>query len=231
MPIDEGLIDAVRATLAGQADPRRADDQQRYMKSAMPYRGLTAAVLRTALRDLFAARPITDRATWVATVRALWDGAMFREERYAAIALVRRPTHRTWATQRAVVPLLRHMIVTGAWWDYVDELATRCVGPVLAAHPQESTLMRTWAVDENMWLRRTAILVQLHFASDTDRHLLLDCIEPNLADREFFIRKAIGWALRQFARTDPAWVTAAVTDWGDQLSPLSRREALKHVAS
>ena len=231
MPIDHGLVDAVRAALAARADAQRAADQQRYMKSVMPYRGLTAAVLRTALRDVFAAQPLTDRATWAATVRALWDEATFREERYAAIALVRRPAHRTWATRRAVVPLLRHMIVTGAWWDYVDELATRCVGPVLAAHPQESTLMRHWAVDENLWLRRTAILVQLHFAADTDRRLLIDCIEPNLADREFFIRKAIGWALRQVARTDPAWVTAVATDWGDQLSPLSRREALKHVMS
>ena len=164
-------------------------------------------------------------------MRALWDEAAFREERYAAIALVRRPAYRRWATERTAIPLLRHLIVTGAWWDYVDDLATHCVGPILAAHPDEASRMRAWAADDDLWLRRTAILAQLHFGADTDRRLLIDCIEPNLADREFFIRKAIGWALRQFARTDPDWVAAVVTAWGDRLSPLSRREALKHLPS
>ena len=231
MPVDFALIAAVRAALDARADPIRATGQQAYMKSVMPYRGLTAPTLRSALRAVFAAHELADRAAWTATVRALWDEATFREERYAAIALVRLPAHRRWATEPGVVPLLRHMIVTGAWWDYVDDLATHCVGPVLAAHPEQARGLRAWATDDDLWLRRTAILAQLHFAADTDRQLLVDCIEPNLADREFFIRKAIGWALRQFARTDPVWVAAAVAEWGDRLSPLSRREALKHLSS
>ena len=231
MPVDVALIAAVGAALDARADPDRARAQQAYMKSVMPYRGLGASALRTVLRDVFAAHPIPERATWATTVRALWDQAAFREERYAAIALVRRPAYRTWATRRTAVPLLRHLIVTGAWWDYVDDLATHCVGPILAAHPAEASVMRAWAMDGDLWLRRTAILAQLHFGSDTDRRLLIDCIEPNLADREFFIRKAIGWALRQFARVDPDWVSSVVTAWGDRLSPLSRREALKHLPS
>jgi 3-methyladenine DNA glycosylase AlkD len=226
---DTALIAAVRAALEARADPARAKGQQAYMKSAMPYRGLTAPALRAALRNVFVAHPITERATWTATVRELWDEATYREERYAAIGLVRHPAHHAWARERAVIPLLRHLIVTGAWWDYVDDLATHCVGPILAAHPQEAGRIRAWATDDDMWLRRTAILAQLIFAADTDRQLLLDCIEPNLLDREFFIRKAIGWALRQFARTDPNWVAAVVADWADRLSPLSRREALKHL--
>jgi 3-methyladenine DNA glycosylase AlkD len=229
MPVDTELIDAVRAALDAHADPERARGQQAYMKSAMPYRGLTSLVLRTALREVFAAHPSADRRTWAGTVRALWDEATFREERYAAIALIRRPTHRAWATEHTTIPLLRHMIVTGAWWDYVDDLATHCVGPILAANPDESRRMRSWAADDDLWLRRTAILAQLHFKAGTDTALLVDCIEPNLAGREFFIRKAIGWALRQYARTDADWVAAVVAGWGDRLSPLSRREALKHL--
>jgi 3-methyladenine DNA glycosylase AlkD len=231
VPVDVALIAAVRTALEANADPVRATGQQAYMKSAMPYRGLSAPALRAALRVVFASHEVSERTVWTATVQALWDEATFREERYAAIALVRRRAHRVWATEPTVIPLLRHMIITGAWWDYVDDLATHCVGPVLAAHPQESSRMRAWAVEDDLWLRRSAILAQLHFAADTDRRLLIDCIEPNLADREFFIRKAIGWALRQFARTDPNWVAAVVADRGDRLSPLSRREALKHLTS
>jgi 3-methyladenine DNA glycosylase AlkD len=89
--------------------------------------------------------------------------------------------------------------------------------------------MRSWAVADDLWLRRTAILAQLHFGPKTDRGLLVEVIEPNLVDREFFIRKAIGWALRQYARTNPEWVRRAVDGWGDRLSPLSRREAVKHL--
>jgi len=90
-------------------------------------------------------------------------------------------------------------------------------------------LMRAWAVDGDPWIRRTAILSQLTFREDTDTALLRDCIEPNLDDPSFWIRKAIGWALRQYARTDPDWVRDTVAGYGDRLSGLSRREALKHL--
>ena len=92
--------------------------------------------------------------------------------------------------------------------------------------------MRSWAGDGSLWVRRAAILSQLQSKNKTDRLLLLDCITPNLADREFFIRKAIGWSLRQYAHCGTAaaeWVRTAVDEMGPQLSPLSRREALKHL--
>jgi 3-methyladenine DNA glycosylase AlkD len=90
-------------------------------------------------------------------------------------------------------------------------------------------LMRQWAGEEDLWLRRTAIISQLTFKERTDVGLLGDTIEPNLDDRTFWIRKAIGWALRQYARTDPDWVRETVAAYGDRLSGLSRREALKHL--
>jgi len=89
--------------------------------------------------------------------------------------------------------------------------------------------MRAWSRSRDMWKRRTAILCQLSFKSDTDLTLLYDCIEPNLDDREFFIRKAIGWALRQHAWTDPGEVRRYVTRNKARLSPLSVREALKNI--
>jgi 3-methyladenine DNA glycosylase AlkD len=120
------------------------------------------------------------------------------------------------------------MVRTGAWWDHVDEVAHR-LADLLDAHPAELAVeLRVWADDEDFWIRRVAIIAQLQRKDATDRALLADAIEPNIADPEFFIRKAIGWALRDFARTDPEWVRAFV-DAHPALSPLSRREALKHL--
>jgi 3-methyladenine DNA glycosylase AlkD len=229
------LVEAVRETLADHADPARAPGQQAYMKSEMPYRGLTTPVLRKALRPLLAdpAYRLEDRDEWEATVRALWDGAGYREERYAALSLAGHRTYAAWAREVSVVPLYRHLVETGAWWDYVDEIASHRVGEVLRAHPEsEAARMREWARDPDLWVRRTAILSQLSSKELTDRQLLVDVIEPNVADREFFIRKAIGWALREHAHVGAEaseWVRQVVAGFGERLSPLSRREALKNL--
>ncbi len=94
-------------------------------------------------------------------------------------------------------------------------------------------MVRQWAVDDDLWLRRTAMICQLHRKDDTDVDLLREVLEANLEDsrygREFFVRKALGWALRQHARVDPDWVRAFVAEHEDDLSGLSRREALKHL--
>jgi 3-methyladenine DNA glycosylase AlkD len=131
------------------------------------------------------------------------------------------------------MPLYRHLVESGAWWDFVDDIASHRIGPILRANPgTEPDRMRSWGSDGNLWIRRAAILSQLSSKDETDRQLLLDCITPNLADREFFIRKAIGWSLRQYAHCGPAaagWVRASVDELGPRLSPLSRREALKHL--
>jgi 3-methyladenine DNA glycosylase AlkD len=126
--------------------------------------------------------------------------------------------------------LYRHLVVTGAWWDLVDEIAAHLVGGVLAGHRAEATeVVRAWATDDDLWLRRTAVLAQLRHRSDTDLDLLRFAIESNVDDTSFWLRKAIGWALRSYAATDPDWVRAEVTRLDDRLSGLSRREALKHL--
>jgi len=225
------FTDAVRAELARQADPARAAAQQAYMKSAMPYRGLTAPQLRAVLRPLLAdaaLRP-ADRGSWEATVRELWDDATHREERYAATALTGHRSARAWQDPEALT-LYRHLVVTGAWWDHVDELAAKRVGPILLGSRDTVTpVVRAWATDDDLWLRRTAVLSQLTFRERTDLDLLDHAVTSNLDDRSFWLRKAIGWALRQHARTDPQWVREAVERWGDRLSPLSRREATKYL--
>lgn len=233
MRYDVELVARLRSALAGAGDPERAAGQQAYMKSALPFHGIASPDLRRLVDPLLREQAPTDRAVWEATVRELWDGATHREQRYAALALARHRSARGWQDP-AVLDLYRHLVVTGAWWDLVDETATQLVGPVLLAHPGEVTpVIETWAVDADLWVRRTAILSQLKHKDATDTALLEHCVVANLEGsrhgREFFIRKAIGWALREQARTDPGWVVDLLDRHADRLSGLSRREAAKHL--
>jgi 3-methyladenine DNA glycosylase AlkD len=223
------LVLEVRAALQTAADAGKAPKMQEYMKSAMPYRGVSSPRQRVIWRQLFQAHPLSSRDEWQSVALTLWREAAFREERYAAIALT---DLRIYASHRtmAAVPMFEEMIVTGAWWDLVDPIATHQLGDVLRADPSRlSKVMRRWSRDDDMWKRRAAILCQIRFKRDTDLTLLYDCIEPNLGDTQFFIRKAIGWALRQYAWSDPREVKRYVKANRERLSGLSVREALKNV--
>jgi 3-methyladenine DNA glycosylase AlkD len=174
---------------------------------------------------------IAREAVWQATVLALWRSARFREERYAAIALTGERAYDRFQTI-ATLPMYEELIVTGAWWDYVDVIAGKRIGALLARFPREmKPIVRAWSRSPDLWLRRTAVLSQLGFKDATDLRLLYACIEPNIGDRDFFIRKAIGWALRQYAWTDPKEVQRYVRANRDRLSGLSVREALKNIGS
>ncbi len=220
----QDLVLEVRAALAAAADPARAPAMQAYMKSAMPYLGIAAPVLRSLLAPILAAHPLHDEETWQAGVLELWEQAGFREERYAALALARHRHHREHQ-QVHTLDLYEHLIRTGAWWDLVDETAGHLVRDLLLTHREQVTpVIRAWAVSDDLWVRRSAIICQLGAGDRCDQVLLADVIEDNLDGstrttpalspygREFFVRKAIGWALRDHARTDPAWVLAFVAE-------------------
>lgn len=204
---------------------------QAYMRSTMPFHGVAAPGVATICRALFDGWEYSTAADWATGVRALWYGARFREERYAAITLSGRRSAARFQRPTSL-RLYEEMIVTGAWWDFVDELAVRRVGPLLRDSPAPiSRAMRIWSRSDNLWKRRTSIICQVGSKSELDLALLYDCIEPSLESREFFLRKAIGWALRQHARVDPEEVRRYVRDRGDRLSPLSQREALRRIGS
>ena len=229
MPPSQTLIAALRRELKRQADPAKAPAMQAYMKSSMPYHGVQTQALRELRRQVFAAHALPDFETWRDTALTLWRDARFREERYCAIGLTGLKAYQQFQTL-ATLPMHEEMIVTGAWWDYVDGIASDRLGPLLRRYPAAmGRRMRQWSRGDNLWKRRAAILCQLTFKADTDLELLYDCIRPNLADREFFVRKAIGWALRQYAWTDCAEIVRFVREHAKQLSPLSQREALKNV--
>ncbi len=224
------LIAEVRLALERLADPGRAAEQQRYMRSEMAFLGVRVPTVRRVVGAVVSRPELAlGDDQWWATILALWDGAAYREHRYAALALARHRRYRVVAREVASLELYGHLVRTGAWWDLVDE-TSHLVGEVLATHRQEATtIVRAWAGDECRWIRRVAIICQLGQRESTDTDLLTFCIAANLDDNDFFIRKAIGWALRTHARTDPDWVSALVERWDGRLSPLSIREALKHL--
>ena len=224
------LVNDIRAALAGRANPDVAVQQQAYMKSGLPYYGLKTPETRTVLKPLLVKHTLKSAEEWELAIRTLWDNVTHREEWYAAIGIARYGRYRDYRTSLAALPLYEHMIRTGAWWDVCDEIAQHLVGEVLMAHREEaSTIMRAWSTDEHLWVRRCSILSQGKHKDKTDTALLRDCILPSIDDTDFFSRKAIGWALRDYAHVNPGWVIAFVEEFQDRLSGLSKREALKHI--
>jgi 3-methyladenine DNA glycosylase AlkD len=225
----DDLVTAIRSELAAAADPARAPQMQAYMKSVLPFYGAPMPVVRTTVRRLVREHPLASRHAWEEVVRRLFDEATHREERYAALAIAGNARYQTYQTM-ASLPLYRHLVVTGAWWDLVDDVSHRVGDTLLRERFDTSIVVRQWAREPDIWLRRSSIICQRGHKSATDTELLAEVIEVNVEDREFFLRKAIGWALREYAKVNPAWVLAFVRSRETTLSKLSRREALKHLA-
>lgn len=192
------------------------------MKSEMPFLGVSVPEVRRLARAAISVRMPPQIVLDAADL--LWDEATHREHRYAALALLGA---RQLRGDPDLVPRIEHMVTTGRWWDFTDELAHRVADLLDADAERTSALVRGWSVDDDMWMRRLAIIAQLGRRDRLDHALLQDAIEQNSDDHEFFIRKAIGWALRDAARGHPDWVRTFVAT--HDLSPLSFREATKHL--
>ncbi|MFV0428764.1 MAG: DNA alkylation repair protein [Arachnia sp.] len=220
------LADDIRLALARSRDLSRAEQQRAYMKSALPFYGVGVPQTRRLARSAASAHWFESRQAWLATVDHLWDEATHQEERYAALAVLSHPRARGWRDRR-LWPTLEQLITTAAWWDLVDGVSP-ITGELLAADASLAEDIRGWARSDDMWLRRSSIIAQLGAKAGTDTDLLTDVIEVNAADTEFFIAKAIGWALRQYARIEPEWVREFLGT--HELRPLSAREAAKNIS-
>ena len=208
------------------ADPAAAGAMARYMKTEMPFYGVKKPARVPILRELVQGWPPTNRKQYQQLVLSLWRGR-HREEKYLAVGVAR---YYESFIDPGSMKLYRRLIVEGAWWDFVDEVASTLVGRDLLDHRAATTpQIVEWLDHNDMWLRRTAVLSQLKHREQTDAALLFRCCSTRAHETEFFIRKAVGWALREYAKTDADAVRRFVVEQGELLSSLSRREALKNL--
>jgi 3-methyladenine DNA glycosylase AlkD len=219
------VMQRLRSTLPAAADPVRAASQSAYMRHQFTYLGITMPRLTELSREVLAGLAKPDEDDLLAVARACWQRDE-REYQYFACSYLRRHIK---VCSAAAIDTARHLVVTKSWWDTVDTLAADTVGPLVAAHPELLSTMDAWSADANMWLVRTAILHQLRFKRTTDTERLFGYCTAQAGHTDFFIRKAVGWALREYAKTDPVAVRAFVAAHTGILSGLSTREALKNI--
>ncbi|MFE3764604.1 DNA alkylation repair protein [Streptomyces sp. NPDC059104] len=219
------LLERLTTAYAAAADPERAGPMAAYMKDVSPFLGIRTPERRALSRSVTKDTPPPTEADCAALALRCW-GLAEREYRYFAVDYLRRHVSRCSSD---FLPVVRHLLVTGSWWDTVDLLAAHTVGPLVAADPRLTAVMDAWIEDDDIWLVRTALLHQLAYKSATDAERLFAYCRRRAGHPEFFVRKAIGWALREYAKTDPEAVRAFVADQRALLAPLSVREALKNL--
>ncbi|MGH3714431.1 MAG: DNA alkylation repair protein [Micromonosporaceae bacterium] len=217
-------IPLLRQVYGAARDPAKAAAMAGYMKGRFDFLGIPTPQRRALSREVLAAgKPGVAELPGIAL--ACWE-LPEREYQYFATDLLVRYAARLPAD---FVATAEQLITTKSWWDTVDLLATRVVGSLVTRHPELRRTMDDWSRHENLWLVRTAILYQLHAGARTDTVRLFGYCAAQAGHRDFFVRKAIGWALRQYARTDPDGVRRFVSVHREELSPLSVREAMKHL--
>lgn len=221
------LLDRLRVAFEAAQDVQRAASAAAYMRNLFPFMGIRMPELAVIYRDVTAdLPPPTGDAELAAVALACWE-ASEREYQYIGTTYLRKHVRR--ATP-AFMPTLERLVTTRSWWDTVDALATNVAGPLVSAYPALRAVMDHWVASEHIWLARAAILHQDRYRERTDPDLLFDYCLRRAGDREFFIRKAIGWALRSYAKVRPGPVARFLSEHGDALSGLSRREAERGVA-
>jgi 3-methyladenine DNA glycosylase AlkD len=220
----DAVVGALVSAFEPSRDPERAAPMARYMRNRFEFIGIAAPQRRALQRPAFSACASFDEPALLATAAALWQ-LDEREYQYAACDLLIRFVRRL---SSSCLPDLSRLITTKSWWDTVDALASRVVGSVVLADRSLDPVMDAWIDSDDLWLRRTALLHQLRWKSATDEARLFAFCARRADEPDFFIRKAIGWALREYARTAPEAVRSFVSN-NPELSPLSRKEALKNL--
>ncbi|MFJ9725959.1 DNA alkylation repair protein [Streptomyces sp. NPDC101209] len=221
------VLERLTAVYAAAADPERAAPMRAYMKDVAPFLGLTTPVRRALSREVVDGLPRPGESDCAAIALRCWR-LPEREYQYFAVDYLRRHAR---VCSSAFLPVARHLVGTRSWWDTVDLLAAHVVGALVAADPALTADMDAWIGDEDLWIARTALLHQLRYKERTDAGRLFAYCLRQSGHPDFFIRKAIGWALREYARTDPEAVRAFVAQERGRFAPLTVGEALKNIGA
>ena len=204
------------------ANSAKAAPMSAYMRDQFPFLGISTPDRKRLSNDFL--KTLKQNSMDWTFVFTCWEMPE-REFQYLAVEYLTRQKAKLTDSD---IPNLRKIIITKSWWDTVDGLDI-LVGDIALRHPEVSQILLTWSVDENIWLRRAAIDHQLGCREKTDPRLLEKIIINNLGQKEFFINKAIGWSLREYSKTNPAWVREFIDRHREALSSLSIREASKYI--
>jgi 3-methyladenine DNA glycosylase AlkD len=216
-------VATIKTLLEQHADPGQAGPMKKYMRDQFEYLGIKSPQVRTLFRQTIRELGLPAVEDLDEIVRDLWDLPQ-REYQYLAIGLMERLEKKL---PSGAIKTLEYMITHKSWWDTVDNIS-HVVGVHFKRYPAvRERYLTKWRASKDFWLRRTVILFQLDYKEETDFELLQELIQENLGSNEFFINKAIGWSLRQYARIDPEAVKKFVKS--TPLHPLSKREAMKHL--
>jgi len=221
----KSALSEIRSSFQLTANPELAPAMKAYMKQIADYFGIPAPQRRIIQKEIISHWkfvPLPELSPLLELLLAQPE----RELHYLAME---------WLYQRKkeykpdTIQLIEHFLTTTSWWDTVDFIAARILGTWAEKYPKEAKpIIRKYIKSPNFWLNRSAMLHQLFYRDKTDKDLLEDCILPHISNKEFFLRKAIGWCLRSYAASNPEWVREFVNT--HELSPLSRKEALKHLS-
>ena len=211
--------------LSKNGDSIKAPQMQAYMKTEQPFFGVQSKLRKQIFRDAIKKYPITSRQEWAKVVLELWNGT-HREEMYQALEIAE--FYKIYHDKDAWT-LFETLLRTATNWDTVDGIAPSLIGGLVDKYRYFEKNIWEWTDDENFWVRRTSLLVHLKHKERTNIKLLSQTILKLSHEKEFFIRKAIGWVLRQYSYTDSQWVSQFVEKYEDKLSGLSKREALKAI--
>ena len=208
------------SVLSQNADVAKAQAMSVYMRNLFSFLGIKTPERKALVREC--GLKLSDFATLRALVELCFQ-AHPREAHYAGLDILEAHPH-LWTPE--VIDLLENLVTLHSWWDTVDRISSPLIWRALEKFPEGKDRPDLWIASPNFWLQRTALLYQRTAKSRTDTARLARYIEQTQESSEFFLRKAIGWALRQYGYTDPDWVRRFVQDH-PQLSALSRREALR----
>jgi 3-methyladenine DNA glycosylase AlkD len=217
-------VASLKTLFEQNANPAQAGPMKKYMRDQFEYLGIKSPQFKALMKEFISSNGLPSLNDLSIILSDQWSLPQ-REFQYAAVGFLSRSQKQIPAS---FIKTIEYMLVTKSWWDTVDSIAGGSVGVHFQRFPEvREKYLAKWRASDNFWLRRTAILFQLNYKQETDFDLLCEIIRENLDSKEFFINKAIGWSLRQYARIDPQAVTKFVKSI--PLHPLSRREAMKHV--
>ncbi len=215
---------SLKVVFERNADPVQAGPMKKYMRNQFEFLGLKGPQQGLLMKEFIGRNGLPSLADLDTVLRELWSLPQ-REFQFAAMSLLSRSEKELPAK---FIKTIEYLLVTKSWWDTVDSISGGTLGFHFRRFPDiRKKYLARWRAGDNFWLRRACILFQLNYKEATDFELLCAIIRENLGSQEFFINKAIGWSLRQYARTDPQAVKRFVSL--TPLHPLSRREAMKHL--